>query len=756
MFNKMLISYMTIIVVLVLAAGSSYLMIVSHDVKSEIARASHDQMLGLLKHTDSLIESVEQLSLQISLKPDMNAALTNPYPLSILQFGSIKDQLKEEVSANNLLYSIYLYFRLGDRILTTNEGLYGLDRFFDRQMVAMSFGSPSSKGYQVRRLYDSSQNDPVDLLTFHRLVPLTAKEPLGELILNVKRQAFFDALFRYANADDGQMMIVDSESLAVLSSSKPENKSFTEALQSVSSKHQLSSASGMVQLQWEGKPYFLSYIRSDHTPWTVVSRIPNSVYQDALNAKLDHVVQIMGVVMIIGMVLACLFSIRFTRPWKNIVREYIQPQGVNIRKKEESELIAEAIRELVQENRSIKHTLEQSEPIIRYRLIYDILTNRVFETSVMANRLQHLGIVFPHSCYAAVIVQADMQAYEEQDDYNEIRLLLFSVIENELRKRFFVVGTILENHHLGFILNVPEAEYVDQLKQELSICCREAAHIGQDNFGITLQTSFGGIYPAMNFLNKSYHEAKQAAHNTAWTRHADCVFFDDSVDSGKWSYPLTIQKELLQRLKSVDREQAKRCLDDLFDRYMVSKAYTRDAVQDTVTLMMGAIVQELYEDGYSLDKVHLRFHSVSECTHIGQVKELFYSYITDMMNLLEQFQDKSQSNTFVGKAIEYMQARYDQIESISDVALHVGVSSSYLSRTFRSETGKAPLDYLTRLRIDKSKELLFSGDCKYSLQEICDQIGYHDVQSFIRFFKKWENMTPGEYRKLQLEKGGAL
>ncbi|SFL55444.1 AraC-type DNA-binding protein [Paenibacillus sp. 1_12] len=756
MFNKMLVSYITIIVVLVLAAGSSYLMIVSHDVKSEIEQASHDQMSRMLRHTDSLIESVEQLSLQIALKPDMNTALTNPYPLSILQFGSLKDQIKEEVSANNLLYSIYLYFRLGDRILTTNEGLYSLDRFFDRQMITMSFASHSSKGYQVRRLYDSSQNDPVDLITFHRLVPLTAKEPLGELILNVKRQAFFDALFHYTNADNGQMVIVDNESMAVLSSSDPENRSFTESLQILVSGHQLSGKSGMIQQQWNGKPYLLSYVRSDHMPWMVVNRIPYYVYQDALNAKLHHVLQIAGAVILIGMVLACLFSIRFTRPWKNIVKEYIQPQGINITRKDESELIAEAIRELVQENRSIKHTLEQSEPIIRYRLIYDILTNRVLETSVMTNRLQHLGIVFPHSYYAAVIVQADMQAYEEQDDYNEIRLLLFSVIENELKKRFFVVGTILENHHLGFILNVPEAEYLDKLKQELHACCREAGHIGQDNFGITLQTSFGGIYPEMNFLNKSYHEAKQAAHHTAWTRHADCIFFDDSVDWGKWSYPLTIQKELLQRLKSVDRDLVKLCLDDLFDRYMVSKAYTRDAVQDTVTLMMGAIVQELYEDGYSLDKVHLRFQSVSECTHIGQVKELFYSYITDIMNLLEQFQDKSQSNTFVGKAIEYMQAQYDRIESISEVAEHVGVSSSYLSRMFRTETGKAPLDYLTRLRIDKSKELLFFGDCKYSLQEICGQIGYHDVQSFIRFFKKWENMTPGEYRKLQLEKGGAL
>lgn len=759
MFNKMLVSYMTIIVILILAVGSSYLMIVSHDIKSELARSSQNEISGMMKHAESLIENIEQLSLQVSLKPGVNEALTNPYPYSILQYGALKSQLKDEVNSNNLLYSIYLYFRLNNRILTTNEGLYALDQFFDKQIVTTNFQANNSKGYQVRSLQDMSPSEPVELLTFHRLVPLTAKEPLGELILNVKRQAFFDALFRYANVDSSKMIIMDSDSYDVLSESNARSRGFTAVLQSMNDGRSLPGSSGMVKIQGEDKAYFLSYARSDTNPWLVAERIPYSVYQLAWKSKVRATAQVAAVILLISIALACLYSIRFTRPWKNMVRDYVEQQAKNpgtMVKKDESQLVAEAIRELVSENRYIKQTLEQSKPIIRFRLIYDILTNRVFETSVMANRLQHLGIVFPHAYYAAIIVRADMQPLEDQEDYNEIRLLLFSTIEKELRQRLFVVGTILENHQFGFILNSPASTYISQLKLELDVCCQAVNRIGLEEFGITLQIALGDIYSSMNGLNKSYHEAKRALHNTAWTYQSDCVFFEDSADARKWSYPLTIQKELLRRLKAVDRDSAKLSLDELFDRYMVGKSYTRDEVQDTITLMMGAIVQELYEDGYSLDKVHLRFQSVAECEHIGQVKELFYGYITDIMNLLEQFQDNKMSNAYISKAIDYMQTYYNRIESIADIADHVGVSSSYLSRMFRAETGKAPLDYLTRLRIDKSKELLFAGNCKYSLQEICGQIGYHDVQSFIRFFKKWEKITPGEYRKLQVEKGGAL
>jgi AraC-like DNA-binding protein len=83
--------------------------------------------------------------------------------------------------------------------------------------------------------------------------------------------------------------------------------------------------------------------------------------------------------------------------------------------------------------------------------------------------------------------------------------------------------------------------------------------------------------------------------------------------------------------------------------------------------------------------------------------------------------------------------------SISDIAAAIGISSSHLSRIFKMEVGRTPLEYLTEYRLKHSKRLLADGNC--SLNKIVEAIGYNDVHTFIRSFKKVEGITPGEYRK---------
>ena len=57
-------------------------------------------------------------------------------------------------------------------------------------------------------------------------------------------------------------------------------------------------------------------------------------------------------------------------------------------------------------------------------------------------------------------------------------------------------------------------------------------------------------------------------------------------------------------------------------------------------------------------------------------------------------------------------------------------------------------DYLNGVRIGKAKELLENTDLTVS--EICAQTGFNSDQNFIRVFKKYVGMTPGQYRKTVL------
>ncbi|WP_420852203.1 helix-turn-helix domain-containing protein [Paenibacillus hamazuiensis] len=61
-------------------------------------------------------------------------------------------------------------------------------------------------------------------------------------------------------------------------------------------------------------------------------------------------------------------------------------------------------------------------------------------------------------------------------------------------------------------------------------------------------------------------------------------------------------------------------------------------------------------------------------------------------------------------------------------------------------TGEPFVDYLKRVRIEKSKELLARSDLK--IGEIGKRVGYVNSYYFIKVFKETMGLTPGEYKKL--------
>ncbi|MBF4248139.1 AraC family transcriptional regulator, partial [Vibrio anguillarum] len=60
-------------------------------------------------------------------------------------------------------------------------------------------------------------------------------------------------------------------------------------------------------------------------------------------------------------------------------------------------------------------------------------------------------------------------------------------------------------------------------------------------------------------------------------------------------------------------------------------------------------------------------------------------------------------------------------------------------------TGETPINYIQRIRIAVAREKL--NRTEYSIERICNEIGYNDTNHFRVLFKKYQNMTPTEYRK---------
>lgn len=97
----------------------------------------------------------------------------------------------------------------------------------------------------------------------------------------------------------------------------------------------------------------------------------------------------------------------------------------------------------------------------------------------------------------------------------------------------------------------------------------------------------------------------------------------------------------------------------------------------------------------------------------------------------------------ISKAIGFINEHYAAGVSLKEIAAACGCSVTYLTREFRRHTGRTPYAYLTERRISAAEGLLREGA---TVTEACYGAGFGDCTNFIRVFRKYEGVTPGQYR----------
>jgi AraC-like DNA-binding protein len=82
---------------------------------------------------------------------------------------------------------------------------------------------------------------------------------------------------------------------------------------------------------------------------------------------------------------------------------------------------------------------------------------------------------------------------------------------------------------------------------------------------------------------------------------------------------------------------------------------------------------------------------------------------------------------------------------VADYAEMLNKSPKTLSNLFKKYNEKSPLQIIQNRIILEARRLLRYSD--KSIKEIAYVIGYEDIQSFSRFFKKMEGVSPSEFKK---------
>ena len=138
------------------------------------------------------------------------------------------------------------------------------------------------------------------------------------------------------------------------------------------------------------------------------------------------------------------------------------------------------------------------------------------------------------------------------------------------------------------------------------------------------------------------------------------------------------------------------------------------------------------------------FRSVANDLRRNGELAVFLSLIASELEMKES-NDADRANTYVRKAVGFIQSNYCNPIKVTDIADFVCVNRSYLYTLFENSLGMPPQKFLSAYRIARAVELLQTT--AIPIESIALSCGYHDALVFTKAFKQEKGMPPSVYRK---------
>lgn len=156
----------------------------------------------------------------------------------------------------------------------------------------------------------------------------------------------------------------------------------------------------------------------------------------------------------------------------------------------------------------------------------------------------------------------------------------------------------------------------------------------------------------------------------------------------------------------------------------------------------------------SADRTSLIFRQLLDLAN----KKSYSNYLTNYalsllaMEISQDFIDSmilqneklTETNYKIIEIINWININYNSNLSVKKIAEIFNYNPDYLSLSFKKFTGLSLLKYINKTRISASKQLLLNSS--FSIKEITKQVGFNDDKNFMKLFKKFEDVTPTQYK----------
>lgn len=298
---------------------------------------------------------------------------------------------------------------------------------------------------------------------------------------------------------------------------------------------------------------------------------------------------------------------------------------------------------------------------------------------------------------------------------------------------------------------VVSAAGIEDYEQEIVTMGKKLQSVMRDYFevSVTIAASRRGETPEE--LRELLYEAMSAMNYSFYEKSGAIVFYSEKCEkSSRRSENFDIRflkKDITQSISQNDGAGFAALIDEvitLFEENKPSKIQVVNACHNLYYFITSQLEERGVSDfPYAVDIAGQLNRMDDLCTVLKWLSD----FRDAVARVLEEYK-LHRTDRNVEFARKFVEEHYSEKISLNQVASLLGVSVGHLSSSFKRQTGKNFMDYVTEYKVERAKELMDSGN-GYMVYEIADMLGFDTPFYFSRVFKKVTGMSPRDYETMR-------
>jgi Response regulator containing CheY-like receiver domain and AraC-type DNA-binding domain len=729
--------------------------------QKEITNSNRVLLNRLCDITEESLNSVENGILNILTSDEVYYDLDGKDYYTRVLFAKLGKNLGKVKLSNSIVKDLFLIDKKTNLVVSSSS-VYDFDSFFGTINKYENLDIPFWKDYFKENLYKKkniipassisaayTQNtgDPNRVITFIRGLYQVQQDPLRVYAIVINESQITDLIKKLNITKDGQVYVVDSGGNIITST---DSSNMLSHIINDTVLKDLVKNNNSITTELNKIKYSVISSSSSSFNFTYIAVIP---YKELIDKSryVTGILEILGIiVLLLGCIAAVIISGKMYKPINTLVEQINKNAKSNVPKsKNEFEYISSNITNILNDSKNLSSALKTSLSFSRESVLSNFINGKYNFYDDNPDILKNFKLDMSKQNFVAFAIKINnfkefKVRYNEYD--RELMKFCISNISEELASPFGMCISA-SSSLICLLLNfdtIEDESWPVNLGRQICQCISTYL-----DFSVTV--GIGSIKKDIHDIAKSYKEACDSLLLRNVNPASQVIeYYQASTPSADYYYPIEKETSIINSLKAGNYDKAVKTIEAVLNENFNRNIQYRD-MNYILSELLSAIIKTVYEIGGKIqDILNLEINlndDLFENETYGQLVEWFQSVCIRLCNYIIE-QRESNNKDVLNKILDYIYRNYNSDITLETVADQFNMSYSYLSRYFKQQTGCNFIYYLYRLRIDKAKEMLKNSGFK--INQIAENVGFSDVNNFIRMFKKYEGITPGKYRELPM------